>query len=633
MRFAWDTNRKGIIVVMLKKYLWKYKFMYLIGIAILFIVDILGVYIPQITGELIEGLGKGGFGKAEVGHCVLMLFLTGLGMTLGRFGWRYFLFGSARKIEHGMRVELFNHLSKLSVRYYNENKTGDLMAYFTNDISAIRVAIGPAVISSFDAIVMTIMVVAKMIWYVDIRLTLLSCIPMLFILIGAIWYCKMAVKLYTEKNEAFSALSDKVQESISGIRVIKAFVQEKQDIREFAKANKNNMEKNLRIAKVQTVMIPLLDFLIGVSSVINLLYGGRLLINGEISLGQFVAFNSYIGMLVWPMIAAGDSINSFSQGRAAVNRLNKIFKEVPDIKDTGKDSNITSLHGDIEVKDLDFEYIPGTDKVLEGVSFKIPKGSTLAIIGRTGSGKTTIANLLLRMYETKPGSIRYDGHNIEDIPLEVLHKQIAYVPQDNFLFSDTVQANIAFGVRDNIEIEAEKFSIKTIGKGINELSSLLEDGELERYEKVDKAYGDLQEVEEAAKLACVHDNIIDFPQKYGTLVGERGVTMSGGQKQRSSIARALMKNAPVLILDDALSAVDTDTEEKILENLKADREDKTTIIIAHRISTIQNADKILVLDEGKMAEYGSHEELLKLGGRYAKLYEKQQLEKMLEKCE
>ncbi|MBR4726191.1 MAG: ABC transporter ATP-binding protein [Lachnospiraceae bacterium] len=615
---------------MLWKYVKKYRRQYICGILILFAVDMLSVYIPQFTGEVTDGLTTSGFTSSDVGRLILLIFLCGLGMAVGRFGWRWFLFVTARKIEREMRDEMFEHLTGMTQDFYNKNKTGDLMAHFTNDIASLRVAIGPAVISSFDAIVMTVLVLTKMILYINLKITVIACIPMLVILAGALYYCNVAEKYYTDKNNAFSDLSDRVQESFSGVRVIKAFVQEKHEMEEFDKVNSKNRKMAMRVVKLNMVFGPGIELIIGICRAITIIYGGWQMIEGQLSLAQFIAFNQYIGMLVWPMIAVGDSINAFSQGRAAYGRIRKIMDEKPEIEDTGKDNDITSLEGEIDIRNVSFSYVPEYGNVLDDISVHIDKGSTLAIIGKTGCGKTTIANLLVRLYETTNGTISFDGHDIKEIPMDTLRTEIAYVPQDNFLFSDTVQSNIAFGVRKWMEIPEEKFSLAKFRGKETIIAEIMDENLKKRAEQVDKAYGDLEQVEEAAKTACVHDNIIEFPNKYATIVGERGVTMSGGQKQRTSIARAIMKKAPILILDDALSAVDTDTEEKILENLKTDRKGKTTIIIAHRITTIQNADKIMVIDDGKVAELGSHDELMKLGGIYARLYEKQQLEKMLD---
>lgn len=574
----------------LLKYLGRYKLKYSLGILALFIVDFVGLYIPQFTGEITDGLKNSTIGRDGLLLGIVQIVITALIMAVGRFGWRYFIFGAARSIELDLRNDMFAHLETLSMGYYNRNKTGDLMAHFTNDINAIRMSAGPAVITSFDACIMTVMVLTKMIFYVDLRLTLLAIIPMIFIAIGGIYYGRSAQKRFSQKQKAFSELTDQVQESISGIRVVKAFVQEKKELKEFAKANKENKDKNMKVVKLQAVIMPLLDIIIGLSSLITLLYGGYLTINGGITLGRFIAFNQYIYMLVWPMIAAGDSITLFSQGSASLKRIKAIFRERPEIYDEKDFVEIKKLQGEIGFHNLSFRFTEETPLVLDNIDLTVNKGSTLAVLGRTGSGKTAIANLLLRMYNVEPGMLTIDGYDIRKIPLQIVRENIAYVPQDNFLFSDTLKNNIAFGTDNN----------------------------------------NLEQVQKAAKEACIHDNIMDFPENYDTLVGERGVTLSGGQKQRSSIARALIKDAPILILDDALSAVDTNTEEQILENLKKNRTGKTTIIIAHRISTIQNADNILVLEEGRAVEYGSHVQLLAKQGIYAKMYEKQQLEKQLE---
>ncbi|MBP5250019.1 MAG: ABC transporter ATP-binding protein [Lachnospiraceae bacterium] len=621
-----ENNKKGAAFIF--KYLWRHKIAYLIGLVTLFVVDFVNLYIPQFTGEITDGLTIGDMDRDGVIGNVLKILLCGLIIMLGRFLWRYTLFGSCRKIEYEIREDLYSHLSKQSSNFFNSNKTGDLMSYFTNDLGAIRQAVGMSVISAFDASVMAVMVLIKMALYVNGFLTFLAVLPMIFILAGGVYYGGLVEKRFAEKQKAFSDMSDSVQETISGIRVIKAFVQEEQELKAFARINANNKKKNMSVVTLMAIVMPLLGLLIGVSSVITLVYGGSLVLKGELTPGKFVAFNSYLNMLVWPMLAAGDAITSFSQGLASMKRIGEIFDVVPEIADTKKtDSSITELKGAVSIKNLTFSYREELPAVLEHVSVDIPKGTSLAIIGRTGCGKSTIADLLLHLYNVEDGHIFFDGHDINTIPLKVLRSGIAYVQQDNFLFSDTLQTNIAFGRRGYKELPRNKrIDSRIVLSKADSLEAYLEEELLKRESLADKIHDDLDEVMEAAKAADIHDNIMEFPKGYATMVGERGVTVSGGQKQRSSIARALMKDAPILILDDALSAVDTDTEDNILNNLKRLRQGKTTIIIAHRISTIEHCDKIMVLDDGRVEEYGTHSELIALNGRYAELYEKQQLE-------
>ncbi len=579
-------------------YLWSYKWHYLLGVIVLMLVDLASLYIPQYTGEIIDGLTKGTFGFEGVKPILIKILLAGLIMMLGRFGWRFFIIGASRGIEYRMRNDLFSHLETLSARFYNSHKTGDLMAHFTNDLQAIRMAVGMAVITTFDAVVMTIMVLVKMILYVDFKLTLLAFIPLILVAIGCYYYGIEQKKRQTRRQDAFSHLSDKAQESIAGIRVLKAFVQEEKDFDSFEAASAANMEKNLAVVKLQAVFGPALDAVTGLSLLLTLIFGGKMVLSGQVSIGQFVAFNSYIGMLVWPMIACGDCINTFSQAAAAFQRVAAIFREEPDIHSVSTLSPDCGLHldGDIQLKNLTFTYPDGETPVLENISLHVRPGEMLGILGRTGSGKSSLADLLLRVYDCEKGMLLLDGKPIDEIPLDILHRDMAYVPQDNFLFSDTLEENIAFGLEERISEHPEL----------------------------------RESIQQAARDACIHDNIMDFPENYLTLVGERGVTLSGGQKQRSSIARALLKDSSVLILDDSLSAVDTDTEEQILENLMRLRKGKTTIIIAHRISTLQKADHIAVLTDGKLTEYGTHEELVALGGFYAHINEKQQLEQQLQ---
>ena len=579
LRLAWRFARRHIL-------------QYIAGILSLTVVDAVNTRIPRLTGQVTDSLVAGTADAASVLRTALTVLLFGAVIALGRFGWRYFLFGASRSIEKEMRNELFAHLETLSIRYFNTHKTGDLMAHFTNDLQSVRQLLGMTVTTTFDASVMLALVLYSMLRYVSVRLTLIAVLPMILIIFGDIFFGKAMHRRFLLKQEAFGELTDQAREAVTGIRVIKAFVQEKKELAAFARTNLNNMEKNMGVVRLVALVFPLLQLVIGISILLTLLYGGYLTILGEITTGQFIAFNSYITMIVWPMIAVGECISSFSQGMAGLKRIRAILSEKPEITDGPEcDTGINALRGEIDLKGLSFAYPEGSgEAVLRDVSVHVDSGATLAIIGRTGCGKSTVFSLLERLYDAdRADMVCLDGHLVRNVPLKVLHRDIACVPQDSFLFSDTVENNIAFGV-DNADRKA---------------------------------------VEEAARAACIHDSIMEFPENYSTRVGERGVTVSGGQKQRIAIARALLKNAPILLLDDCLSAVDTDTEKQILENLRQLRKGRTTLIIAHRLSSVQGADRILVLDEGRAAEYGTHAELMALGGLYRSLWDKQQLEKQL----
>jgi len=464
------------------------------------------------------------------------------------------------------------------------------MAHMTNDLEAVRMALGPGILTLFDVMALGTITVYKMITEIDPMLTAVSTIPLFIIAVSVKVMGSEMHERFSARQEAFAKLTDFTQENLSGIKVIKSFVQEHKSIEAFEEANKNTFDKNMKMLKLQTLMHPYMNMIAGVALAISIGYGGYITIYGRITLGEFTAFIQYLGMLVWPMIAMGMTINMFTMGSASLERIEKILNEPVEIKDSERTVQKECFDGSVEIRNLNFKY-PDTNKyVLNDINLKINKGQTLGIIGRTGSGKTTLVNLLLRIFDPEDKTIFIGGYDILDIPLNTLRKNIGYVPQDNFLFSDTISNNIDFGVRT------------------------------ENREKII----------EAATTASVHENIVEFKHGYETFVGERGVSLSGGQKQRISIARALLKDPEILILDDSVSAVDTDTEEKILTHLKEMRKNKTNIIIAHRISTIQDSDLIIVLDEGKIAESGKHKELLGKKGLYSSIYEKQLLEEMIE---
>ena len=574
-----------------KGFFLRYKKRYLLGVIWLALVDLLKLIIPQILRDFTDNLQAGLVGSSELIRYAGLIVLVAGGTALFRFLWRLYINGTARRLERNLRNDLYEHFQRLSPNYFQQQKTGDLMAHATNDINAIRRATGPGVVMLADAILLTIATVSILIFTIDIRLTLIALIPLPFITLISLKFGQIIHKKFKKVQEAFSNLSDKAQENFSGIRVVKAFAREGEEIERFQKSNENNYERNVDLVKSWGLFRPLVQFFSGMSFLIVIWLGGRMVIEETISLGDFVAFISYLGMLTWPMMALGFVINHIQRGRASLERLNSIFDEEPDVYNY-PDTNykIDELKGEIEFDNLTFNYPDENKPILKDISFKIGSGQTVAFIGRTGSGKSTIARLILRLFNSERESLYLDGHDINKVPLETIRDNTAFVPQDNFLFSTTIGKNIAFHDPET----------------------------------------DIELIKQAAREASVYDNIIDFPEGFDTILGERGVTLSGGQQQRVALARALIKRPDILILDDSLSAVDTRTEETILNNLEDIMAERTTILIAHRISTIKNADKIFVLDEGNIIEEGDHESLLDNEGLYYDLYQKQLLEEKLE---
>lgn len=571
----------------LLKYAKKYKKRYFVGIVFLIIVDFIQLAPPKILGYLTDSLAQGTATKGKITVAVVSILLIAAIMATCRFMWRIYINGTARYVEYDIRTKFFKHLQSLSTNYYNKNKTGDLMALATNDLNAVRMALGQGVIMFCDAVVLTIATLIIML-SINTKLTLISLIPLPFVAIISRRFGRSIHKKFTRVQSCFSKLTDVVQENFSGIRIVKSFVQEEKEYEKFLEENENNLNANMDFIRVWGIFSPLIELIASLSFVILIAIGGRFVILGNISLGEFITFNMYLGNLVWPMMAMGWVINNLQRGYASLERIEEVLNTQPEILDKYVDK-IESLNGDIVIKDLTFAY-PDTDlSALKDINITIKKGETLGIVGRTGSSKTTLINLLLRLYNVENGKILINGKDINKIPLDILRHNIGFVSQDPFLFSTTLAENINLAY--------------------NELN--------------------MDKVIEATRNADVYDNIMDFPEGFDTMVGERGVTLSGGQKQRASIARALIKNPDILILDDCLSAVDAKTEVKILDNLKKIMKDKTSIIISHRISAVKEANQIIVLEQGKIAQKGTHEELKNEEGIYREIYEKQQIEQAI----
>ena len=573
----------------LKKYFARYKTKLFLGFLFILLSNAGTLYIPLVIKDAINSIDKSVDTQQLVRYALIIVGAAFFG-GLFRFLIRQTIIVVSREIEYDLRYDFWDHIQKLPLRYFQNNSTGNIMAHATNDVNAVRMFLGPAVMYSTDTTIRLIIIISILV-SLNFSMTIYALIPLPILSYLVFKVGKLIHERFTLIQEKFSELTTKAQENFSGIRVIKSYVREKNEIKEFNKLSQDFLNRNMDMVKIQALFQPILFLITGFSIIIVIWVGGGKVIDGTMNLGEITAFLVYLGYLIWPMIALGWVVNIIQQGEASMKRLNKILDEEFEIQDTDNtNANIKTLKGEIEFKNVSFRYSENHSDVLKNINLKIPVGTTLAIMAYTGAGKTTMINLIPRLYDVTDGELLIDGHNVKNIPLEVLRKNIGLVQQESFLFSDTLLNNVSYGLR---EISKNK-------------------------------------VVEASKIAQFDKDVATFTNGYDTIVGERGITLSGGQKQRASLARALAIDPKILILDDSFSAVDTHTEEDILQQLKVFMRDRTSIIISHRISTVQNADKIIVISDAKIAEEGTHEELVKLGGIYADIHFKQLLEKELE---
>jgi ATP-binding cassette subfamily B multidrug efflux pump len=583
------TTGRGWLLFYLKKYRWRL----ILGTLFVLVSVALGVFTPRYTGVAVDYLTSPGAGAGGLIKYVALIVGSQLLSGVFLFFQRRTLINMSRYIEYDLRQDFYGHLQKLPLQFFQRHRTGDLMARATNDLGAVRQIVGPAIMYS-EQTLFRVLIILPLMFQISVKLTLIMLLTMPFVTL-TVKYFGHQIHVRFERIQAFfSDITARAQENLTGVRVVRAFAQEEAEKNEFARLNLQYVDRNLNLARLAAVFRPLMQFFIGLGFAAILLIGGYETAKGRMTIGQFTAFNLYLELLIWPLIAMGYVTNLVQRGAASLKRMSEIMRIEPAIADiVGADLRVRpELKGKIEFRDLTFRYSPEEPPVLRDINLVIEPGQTVAFIGRTGASKSTLMNLIPRLLDAEPGMVLIDDKPIREIPLKRLRESIGYVPQETFLFSETLAENIAFGIH-NGRSDLEK------------------------------------QIERAAEIAGLADDVNDFPQKYQTILGERGITLSGGQKQRAAIARAVIREPRILILDDALSAVDTYTEEKILSRLRNVMRSRTTLIVAHRISTVKDADLICVLDHGLIVERGSHEELMRLGGAYADLYERQLLEEEL----
>jgi ATP-binding cassette subfamily B protein len=587
---ASSKEKRRIAVRTVLQYLRRYRGRLTVGGICLVAADVLALASPWILKTAIDALSRGITRHELAFYALLMVGITAVAGVF-RFLMRRIMIGVSRRIEVDVRADFFLHLQSMSPAFYHRHRTGDLMALATNDLNAVRTLVGPAVMYSMNTVVIGSLAIALM-SFLSWKLTIAALLPMAVLTVGVYHSIKIIHRLFERVQAKFSSINARAQENLSGIRVVKAYARERHETTEFGEASRDYVDANMKLLRVQSLLHPLLATVAGFGVLAILLFGGRMVITGHITLGTFVAFNGYLTMLVFPVIAAGWVMNMTEQGLASMQRINDVMSERPEITDADAVADIRLADASVRFENVSFSYAGNGDRghVVKNLNFEVRDGETLAIVGPTGSGKTTIISLLMRLYDPARGRISIGGRDIREIPLHELREAIGLVPQDIFLFSESIRDNISFGVKE------------------------LPDPVLEV----------------VSRTASIYDEVLEFPRKFESMIGERGINLSGGQKQRVAIARALAKRPRILVLDDALSSVDATTEDTILSALEEELESRTALLISHRISTARKADRVIVLNDGEIVERGTHDELIALGGLYAEMSRKQMLMVALE---